>query len=87
VNLGIVGQAVGLFAVTNIDDILILSLFFAQGAGHRGATTRIVLGQYLGFAAILVVAGAAAFGATPLPPCRALREMVCFRMLFGRRAS
>jgi cadmium resistance protein CadD (predicted permease) len=67
VNLGIVGQAVGLFAVTNIDDILILSLFFAQGAGQRDATSRIVLGQYLGFAAILAVAVAAAFGATFLP--------------------
>ncbi|WP_336048510.1 cadmium resistance transporter [Streptomyces sp. CA2R101] len=66
-SLGTVGQAAGLFAVTNIDDILVLSLFFAQGAGHRGSGTRIVLGQYLGFAAILAVAVAAAFGATFLP--------------------
>ncbi|MET9934659.1 MULTISPECIES: cadmium resistance transporter [unclassified Streptomyces] len=65
--LGIIGQAVGLFAVTNIDDILILALFFAQGADHPGAARRIVLGQYLGFAAILAVAVAAAFGATFLP--------------------
>ncbi|MEU1164228.1 cadmium resistance transporter [Streptomyces sp. NPDC005921] len=65
--LGIIGQAAGLFAVTNIDDILILSLFFAQGAGHHGSARRIVLGQYLGFAAILAVAVAAAFGATFLP--------------------
>jgi cadmium resistance protein CadD (predicted permease) len=67
VNLGIIGQAAGLFAVTNIDDIVILALFFARGAGHRGSTARIVGGQYLGFAAILVVAVAAAFGATFLP--------------------
>ena len=66
-DLGIIGQAAGLFAVTNIDDILILALFFAQGAGHHGSTRRIVLGQYLGFAAILAVAVAAAFGATLLP--------------------
>ncbi|MCZ4511430.1 cadmium resistance transporter [Streptomyces sp. ActVer] len=66
-DLGIIGQAVGLFAVTNIDDILVLALFFAQGAGHRGSTRRIVLGQYLGFAAILAVAVAAALGATFLP--------------------
>ncbi|MER7998360.1 cadmium resistance transporter [Streptomyces sp. NPDC095613] len=66
-NLGVIGQAAGLFAVTNIDDILILALFFAQGAGHRSSTRRIVLGQYLGFAAILAVAVAAAFGATFLP--------------------
>ncbi|MEU1455348.1 cadmium resistance transporter [Streptomyces avermitilis] len=66
-NLGIIGQAVGLFAVTNIDDILILALFFGQSAGHRGSTRQIVIGQYLGFAAILAVAIAAAFGATFLP--------------------
>ncbi|MFJ9118956.1 cadmium resistance transporter [Streptomyces sp. NPDC102394] len=66
-HLGIVGQAVGLFAVTNIDDILVLALFFAQGAGHPGSARRIMLGQYLGFTAILAVAVAAALGATFLP--------------------
>ncbi len=66
-NLGIIGQAVGLFAVTNIDDIVILALFFAQAVGHRGSVVRIVAGQYLGFIAILVVAVAAAFGASFLP--------------------
>jgi cadmium resistance protein CadD (predicted permease) len=66
-NLGIIGQAIGLFAVTNIDDILVLALFFGQGAGHRGATRTIAVGQYLGFVAILAVAVAAAFGATLLP--------------------
>ncbi|MFE9435238.1 cadmium resistance transporter [Streptomyces sp. NPDC006640] len=66
-DLGIIGQAVGLFAVTNIDDILVLALFFAQGAGRPGSARRIVLGQYLGFTAILAVAVAAAFGATFLP--------------------
>lgn len=64
---GIIGQAAGLFAVTNIDDILLLALFFAQGAGHRGAATRVVAGQYLGFLGISAVAVAAAFGATFLP--------------------
>ncbi|MFC4111683.1 cadmium resistance transporter [Nonomuraea zeae] len=66
-NAGIIGQAAGLFAVTNIDDIVLLALFFAQGAGHRHTTPRIVLGQYLGFSAILAVAVAAAAGATFLP--------------------
>ncbi|GAA1604859.1 MULTISPECIES: cadmium resistance transporter [Kribbella] len=66
-NLGIIGQAAGLFAVTNIDDIVVLALFFAQGAGHRGTTRSITIGQFLGFIAILTVAVAAAFGATFLP--------------------
>lgn len=38
------GQAVGLYAVTNIDDILVLALFFAQGAGHKNSTRNIALG-------------------------------------------
>lgn len=63
----LLGQAAGLFAVTNIDDILVLALFFARGAGHRGAVRNIAAGQYAGFGAILVVAVAAAFGATFLP--------------------
>jgi cadmium resistance protein CadD (predicted permease) len=67
VNVGTVGQALGLFAVTNIDDILVLALFFGRGAGHRETTRNIAVGQYLGFAAILAVAVAAAFGATLLP--------------------
>ena len=66
-SLGIAGQAVGLFAVTNIDDIVILALFFAQGAGVKGTSRSILTGQYLGFAAILAVAVAAAFGASFLP--------------------
>ncbi|GII80065.1 cadmium transporter [Sphaerisporangium rufum] len=66
-NPGVLDQAAGLFAVTNIDDIVILALFFARAAGHRGAARRIVLGQYLGFAGLLVLAVAAAFGATFLP--------------------
>jgi cadmium resistance protein CadD (predicted permease) len=64
---GIIGQAIGLFAVTNIDDILVLALFFGRGAGHPGATRTIAAGQYLGFGAILAVAVPAAFGATLLP--------------------
>ncbi|MEU6790679.1 cadmium resistance transporter [Nonomuraea wenchangensis] len=63
----VVAQAAGLFAVTNIDDLVLLALFFAQAAGHRGGAARIVLGQYLGFAAILAVSVAAALGATLLP--------------------
>lgn len=66
-DLSVLGPAVGLFAATNIDDILVLALFFAQGAGHPGATRTVAIGQYLGFALILGVAVAAAFGATFLP--------------------
>ncbi|MFL0448302.1 cadmium resistance transporter [Corynebacterium xerosis] len=59
-------SAIGLFLATNIDDIIVLSLFFARGAGQKGTTARILVGQYLGFvgilgAAVLVTLGAEAF--------------------------
>ncbi|WP_341925179.1 cadmium resistance transporter [Nocardioides psychrotolerans] len=59
-------QAIGLFIATNIDDVIVLSLFFARGAGQRGTATRILVGQYVGFvgilgAAVLVTIGAGAF--------------------------
>ena len=56
-------QAIGLFLVTNIDDIIVLSLFFARGAGQRGTTAKIVVGQYLGFGGILLAALAVTLGA------------------------
>ncbi len=72
----IIGQAIGLFAATNLDDLLVLSLFFAHGAGHRHSALRIVVGQYLGFIAILAVALTASAGAALLPekaiPCLGL---------------
>ncbi len=62
-------QAIGLFVATNIDDIIVLSLFFARGAGQRGTTARILAGQYLGFAAILGAAVLVSLGAGAfLPP-------------------
>jgi cadmium resistance protein CadD (predicted permease) len=67
VNGGIVAEAAGLFAITNVDDIVVLSLFFGRGAGQHGATRRIVTGQYLGFITILAITVAAAYGATFLP--------------------
>jgi len=67
VNAGIVAEAAGLFAITNVDDIVLLSLFFGRSDGQQGAARRIVTGQYLGFTAILAITVAAAYGATFLP--------------------
>jgi len=64
---GLIAEAAGLFAVTNFDDIVVLSLFFAQGAGEHGSARRVVAGQYLAFAMILAVAIGVAFGASFLP--------------------
>ncbi|MGH3265343.1 MAG: cadmium resistance transporter [Trebonia sp.] len=66
-NGNMVSEAVGLFAVTNIDDLLLLSLFFGRSAEQPSAAGRIVAGQYLSFIAILAITIAAAYGVTFLP--------------------
>src|SRR5690625_2482587 len=61
-------QAIGLFVATNIDDIIVLSLFYARGAGQRGTTRKILLGQYLGFGGILLAAVVVSLGARSFLP-------------------
>jgi len=61
--LGILGASVMTFALTNIDDACLLTLLFAQRIPAR----RIVAGQYLGFAAIVVVSLLGAFAALAIP--------------------
>ena len=56
-------QAIGLFIATNIDDIIVLSLFFARGAGRPGTPAKILAGQYLGFVGILAAALVVTLGA------------------------
>ena len=63
----LIGQAVVMFAVTNIDDIVLLSLFFGRARGDRTAERQVVVGQYLGFGGILVVSVLAAVGLSFLP--------------------
>ncbi|MEU5695183.1 cadmium resistance transporter [Actinosynnema sp. NPDC020468] len=63
-DLAAVGRAVGLFAATNVDDVVLLALFFARGV----RPWKVVLGQYLGFGAILAIAVATALSASFLPP-------------------
>ncbi|WP_019146652.1 cadmium resistance transporter [Aeromicrobium massiliense] len=80
-------QALGLFVATNIDDIIVLSLFFARGAGERGTTTRILLGQYLGFAGILLAAVVASLGAGVVLPEEAIPYFGLIPLVLGLRAG
>jgi cadmium resistance transport/sequestration family protein len=59
--------AIGLFAATNIDDIVVLTVLFL--ATTRGSLTgwKVVLGQYLGFIALVAVSVVAAIGLTVVP--------------------
>lgn len=83
---GIIAEAAGLFAVTNIDDLLVLSLFFGRSTGQHGAARRIVAGQYLGFTAILAISVAAAYGATFLPES-AIPYLGLLPLALGLRAA
>ncbi len=80
-------QAAGLFLVTNIDDIIVLSLFFARGAGQRGTTARITAGQYLGFGAILAAAVVVSLGAQAFLPEAAIPYFGLIPLLLGLRAA
>ena len=62
-DLAVIAQAAGMFAVTNVDDLVILALFFSRAR----SAWQVVTGQYLGFAGILVVAVLGAAGASLLP--------------------
>lgn len=82
---GLIGQAAGLFAVTNIDDIVVLAVFFGQAAS-RTAALRVVAGQYLGFVGILAASVAGALGAGLLPG-KAVPYLGLLPLLLGLRAA
>jgi cadmium resistance protein CadD (predicted permease) len=67
VSPGLIGSAVVLFAVTNVDDIVVLALFYGRAAGQRAAHRRVTAGQFLGFAVIVAISVAGATGARLLP--------------------
>lgn len=80
-------QAIGLFMVTNIDDIIVLSLFYARGAGQRGTTAKILAGQYLGFGAILAAAVLVALGARSFLPEEAIPYFGLIPLVLGLLAA
>lgn len=72
-------SALGSFIVTNIDDIFVLMLLFSQAIsqakasngrtvkGNRIYPKDIVIGQYLGFALLVLISLLATFGVTLIP--------------------
>jgi cadmium resistance protein CadD (predicted permease) len=82
----VLGQAVVMFAVTNIDDIVLLALYFGQARGDKTVDRSIVLGQYLGFGAILAISVLAAFGLRLLPES-AIAYLGLIPMALGVRAG
>ncbi|GAA4182524.1 CadD family cadmium resistance transporter [Streptosporangium oxazolinicum] len=63
-----IGTAAAVFAGTNVDDIIILTvLFLACRAGGVPRPWQIVTGQYAGIAALVAVSAAAALGLAVIP--------------------
>jgi len=62
-----IAAAIGLFAATNIDDIVVLTVLFL--ASTRGALPgwKVITGQYLGFIALVAISVVAAAGLTIVP--------------------
>jgi cadmium resistance transport/sequestration family protein len=61
------GAGVAAFVATNIDDIFLLTLFFSQ-VNTTFRKRHIVLGQYLGFAALVAVSTLGFLGTLIVPP-------------------
>lgn len=62
--LAVVGAGIVVFATTNIDDILLLSAFFADRALHARS---VVVGQFVGIGALTAASAAAALFALAIP--------------------
>jgi cadmium resistance protein CadD (predicted permease) len=66
--LGTAGAAAGIFAGTNVDDLLVLTvLFLSARATGRPRRWQIWAGQYAGIGALVAVSVVAALGLTLLP--------------------
>lgn len=65
--IGAIVAAVGLFAATNIDDLVVLTVLFVASA--RGALPgwKVVAGQYAGFVTLVAISVVAAAGLTIVP--------------------
>lgn len=65
---GIIAAAVGVFAGTNVDDIVVLTvLFLSARASGKPRPWQIWVGQYTGIAALVAVSAIAALGLTIVP--------------------
>ena len=67
-SLGTVVAAAGVFAGTNVDDLIVLTvLFLAARASGRPKVWQVWAGQYGGIAALVLVSGLGALGLTLVP--------------------
>lgn len=65
--LGIIAAAAGMFAATNIDDIVVLTALFLASSRGQPKAWQIIGGQYSGFIALVALSLLAALGLTVVP--------------------
>ena len=65
--LATVVSAAAMFAATNIDDIVVLTVLFVASTRGGPRTWQIVFGQYLGFVTLVAISVVAALGLTIIP--------------------
>lgn len=73
-------------AATNVDDMVVLAVFFSRAAADRAGVVRVVVGQYVGFIAILALSLLGALGARLLPQA-AIPYLGLLPLLLGIRAA
>jgi cadmium resistance transport/sequestration family protein len=65
---GVVAAAIGAFAGTNVDDLIVLAVLFTAGrAVGRPRASQVWTGQYLGVCTLIAVSVIAALGLTVVP--------------------
>lgn len=80
-------QAIVLFLATNIDHLVLLTLWFVRGRGRSGSTARIFAGQYLGFGSILAVTAILGITSGFIIPEEHLRWLGLLPLLIGLKAG
>lgn len=75
-----------MFAATNIDDMVVLTVFFGRNEGMRTGILAVVAGQYVGFIGILAVSVLGALGARLLPE-DAIPYLGLLPLFLGLRAA
>lgn len=75
-----------MFVATNVDDMVVLAVFFGRNGTGGPGVVKIVLGQYLGFIGILAVSVLGALGASLLPE-KAIPYLGLLPLFLGLRAA
>jgi cadmium resistance protein CadD (predicted permease) len=85
-SVDLVAQATALFAVTNIDDIVLLAVLFGQATSHT-RVLRVVAGWYVGYLPVLAAAVVVGAVGARLLPDNVLPLLGLLPLVLGLRAA